>query len=273
MGPPQEPVWPPVKVSTVVQRGINDSSVLQLLEYFRGTGIIVRLIEYMDVGSRNRCSPGRVVPSRELVARITERWPIRPIQPSDHGEVAERCVYDDGAGEIGFISSVTQPFCGGCTRARISSDGVLFTCLFASQGTNLRGQWLHAAVRLRADRDVRSERSQPVLSANGRCTHSKSPLPRPRYRSALAQHPRALMPDATGTALLYGLALPAVETKMTTSTASFDPLKVVLVAAVMLTLAIGPSSAHHRNLPRPPRSGDRAMVLAGGDASAVGHAT
>jgi cyclic pyranopterin phosphate synthase len=129
----------PVKVNTVVQRGINDSSVLQLLEYFRGTGIIVRLIEYMDVGNRNRWSLDRVVPSRELVARIAERWPIRPIQRSYRGEVAERYVYDDGAGEIGFISSVTQPFCGGCTRARISSDGVLFTCLFASQGTSLRG--------------------------------------------------------------------------------------------------------------------------------------
>jgi cyclic pyranopterin phosphate synthase len=129
----------PVKVNAVVQRDINDSSVLDLLEHFRGTGIIVRFIEYMDVGNRNRWSLGRIVPSRELVARITERWPIRPVHRSYHGEVAERYVYEDGAGEIGFISSVTQPFCGDCTRARMSSDGVLFTCLFASRGADLRG--------------------------------------------------------------------------------------------------------------------------------------
>jgi cyclic pyranopterin phosphate synthase len=129
----------PVKVNAVVQREINDSSVLDLLEHFRGTGIIVRFIEYMDVGNRNRWSLGRIVPSRELVARITERWPIRPVHRSYHGEVAERYVYEDGAGEIGFISSVTQPFCGDCTRARMSSDGVLFTCLFASRGADLRG--------------------------------------------------------------------------------------------------------------------------------------
>ena len=129
----------PLKVNAVVQRGINDDGVLELLEYFRGTGIIVRLIEYMDVGNRNQWSLGRVVPSRELVGRVTARWPILPVHRSYHGEVAERYVYEDGAGEIGFISSVTQPFCGDCTRARISSEGVLYTCLFASRGTDLRG--------------------------------------------------------------------------------------------------------------------------------------
>jgi GTP 3',8-cyclase len=128
----------PIKVNAVIQRGVNDHTVLPLVERFRGTGVIVRFIEYMDVGNRNEWSAERVVPSRELVERIGARWPIRPLQRNYRGEVAERYGFEDGAGEVGFISSVTQPFCGDCSRARLSSDGVFYTCLFATHGTSLR---------------------------------------------------------------------------------------------------------------------------------------
>lgn len=128
----------PIKVNCVVERGMNDHTVLDLLDRFRGTGIIVRLIEYMDVGNRNHWSMDRVVPSRELVERIGARWPLHPVQENYRGEVADRYVFDDGQGEIGFISSVTNPFCGDCTRARLSSEGVFYTCLFASSGVDLR---------------------------------------------------------------------------------------------------------------------------------------
>ena len=128
----------PIKINTVVQRGVNDHTLMDLLAHFRGTGVIVRFIEYMDVGTRNHWSPALVVPSRELAARIHARWPIEPRDREYRGEVAERHVYADGAGEIGFISSVSQPFCGDCSRARISSDGSFYTCLFATQGTDLR---------------------------------------------------------------------------------------------------------------------------------------
>ena len=128
----------PIKINTVVQRGVNDHTLMDLLAHFRGTGVIVRFIEYMDVGTRNHLNAALVVPSRELATRIHARWPIEPRDRGYRGEVAERHVYTDGAGEIGFISSVSQPFCGDCSRARISSDGSLYTCLFATQGTDLR---------------------------------------------------------------------------------------------------------------------------------------
>ena len=128
----------PVKVNVVVRRGVNDHTVLPLLERFRGTPVIVRLIEYMDVGNRNAWQPHEVVPSAELLATIRERWPVTARAGDYRGEVAERYRYDDGAGEIGFISSVSAPFCGACSRARLSSEGVLYTCLFATAGTDLR---------------------------------------------------------------------------------------------------------------------------------------
>ena len=128
----------PIKVNAVVQRGVNDHTVLDLLERFRGSGVIVRFIEYMDVGNRNHWSEELVVPSRELMARVAQRWPLEPLEPGYRGEVARRYAFTDGAGEVGFISSVSQPFCGDCTRARLSSDGVLYTCLFATHGTSLR---------------------------------------------------------------------------------------------------------------------------------------
>src|SRR5262245_60397987 len=127
-----------IKVNSVGERGLNDHTVLDLVEHFRGTGSIVRFIEYMDVGNRNHWSLDRVVPSRELVERIGARWPLHPVEENYHGEVAERYAFDDGAGEIGFISSITNPFCGSCTRARLSSEGVFYTCLFARTGLDLR---------------------------------------------------------------------------------------------------------------------------------------
>jgi len=128
----------PIKINTVVQRGVNDHTLLDLLEHFRGTGHIVRLIEYMDVGNRNNWRYEQVIPSREILRMVNERWPLRPVDPSYPGEVARRYKYLDGQGEIGFITSVTEPFCGGCSRARLSADGVLYTCLFATTGTSLR---------------------------------------------------------------------------------------------------------------------------------------
>jgi cyclic pyranopterin phosphate synthase len=128
----------PVKVNAVIERGMNDHTALDLVERFRGTGVIVRFIEYMDVGNRNHWTPDRVMPSRELLARIQARWPVRPVAENYRGEVAERYVFADGQGEIGFISSVSNPFCGDCSRARLSSEGVLYTCLFATQGVDLR---------------------------------------------------------------------------------------------------------------------------------------
>jgi GTP 3',8-cyclase len=129
----------PLKINTVVQRGLNERGIYALLERFRHSGVVVRFIEYMDVGTLNKWNEKELVPSAELVERIKERWAIRPVEASYRGEVAERWEFEDGAGEIGFISSVTQPFCGDCTRARLSSDGGLYTCLFAARGTDLRG--------------------------------------------------------------------------------------------------------------------------------------
>jgi GTP 3',8-cyclase len=129
----------PLKINTVVQRGLNERGIYALLERFRHTQVIVRFIEYMDVGTLNKWNEKELVPSRELVERIRARWAIRPVESGYRGEVAERWEYEDGAGEIGFISSVTQPFCGDCTRARLSSDGSLYTCLFAARGTDFRG--------------------------------------------------------------------------------------------------------------------------------------
>jgi cyclic pyranopterin phosphate synthase len=129
----------PIKVNAVIQRGVNDHTALQLVEHFRGSGVIVRFIEYMDVGNRNEWRSELVLPSRELAAAIHARWPMTPRERNYHGEVAERYAFDDGQGEIGFISSVSQPFCRDCSRARLSSDGVLYNCLFATQGSDLRG--------------------------------------------------------------------------------------------------------------------------------------
>ena len=128
----------PVKINAVIERGLNDHTALDLVERFRGSPVIVRFIEFMDVGSRNNWRPELVVPSRELAARIHERWPMQPVPQNYPGEVAQRWRFDDGGGEVGFISSVSQPFCGACSRARLSSEGKFYTCLFATRGIDLR---------------------------------------------------------------------------------------------------------------------------------------
>jgi cyclic pyranopterin phosphate synthase len=128
----------PVKVNAVVKRGVNDDGVVEMARYFRGTGHSLRFIEYMDVGATNGWRLDDVVPAAEIVERIDAVFPLEPVEAAYRGEVAQRYRYRDGAGEIGVISSVTQPFCGDCTRARISAEGKLYTCLFAVRGTDLR---------------------------------------------------------------------------------------------------------------------------------------
>jgi cyclic pyranopterin phosphate synthase len=128
-----------IKINCVVQRGVNDGELLTLAEYFRQRGHALRFIEFMDVGNTNHWTRERVVPAKEIVARIGERWALEPVGPAYRGEVASRYRYKDGAGEIGLISSVTEPFCRDCHRARLSADGKLFTCLFASLGWDVLG--------------------------------------------------------------------------------------------------------------------------------------
>jgi cyclic pyranopterin phosphate synthase len=128
----------PIKINVVVQRGKNDHTVLDLLGHFRGTGVIVRFIEYMDVGTLNGWSLDEVVTSKQLVDMISARWPLEPLERNYRGEVATRYAFADGQGEVGFISSVSEPFCGDCHRGRLSADGTVYTCLFATNGTPLR---------------------------------------------------------------------------------------------------------------------------------------
>ena len=129
----------PIKVNMVVKRGLNEQSILPMARHFRGTGRILRFIEYMDVGSSNGWRLNDVVSAREIVATIDRELPLEPVEKNYLGEVAERWRYRDGSGEIGVIASVTQAFCADCTRARLSADGSLYTCLFATQGHDLRG--------------------------------------------------------------------------------------------------------------------------------------
>jgi GTP 3',8-cyclase len=128
----------PVKVNAVVKRGANDGDVLALAEHFRGSGHVLRFIEYMDVGSTNGWRLEDVVSAEEIVQRISERWPLEPVAAERPDATARRWRYVDGAGEIGVVASVTQPFCGGCTRARLSAEGRLYTCLFAARGHDVR---------------------------------------------------------------------------------------------------------------------------------------
>ena len=128
----------PVKVNMVVKRGVNDADVVAMAERWRGSGHIVRFIEYMDVGSSNGWRMDDVIASAEVVRRIGARWPLEPVGPTHPGEVAERWRYVDGAGEIGVISSVTQAFCSTCNRMRLSTEGALYTCLFAQSGHDLK---------------------------------------------------------------------------------------------------------------------------------------
>jgi cyclic pyranopterin phosphate synthase len=127
-----------VKLNTVVRRGLNEDSVVGMARYAREAGLVLRFIEYMDVGHTNGWRLDDVVPAAEIVRAIDGVWPLDPVEPGYRGEVATRYRYRDGGGEVGVISSVTQPFCGDCTRARLSADGKLYTCLFAVRGHDLR---------------------------------------------------------------------------------------------------------------------------------------
>jgi cyclic pyranopterin phosphate synthase len=150
----------PVKVNAVVKRGVNEDAVLPLAGRFRNTGHTVRFIEYMDVGSTNGWRLDDVVPADEIVRRIDAEWPLEPVTPARADETARRWRYRDGAGEIGVIASVTQPFCGGCSRARLSAEGRLYTCLFAARGHDLR-----APLRLGATDDALEQAIRGIWSS------------------------------------------------------------------------------------------------------------
>ena len=128
----------PIKINAMVQRGVNEDSAVELARYFKGSGHTVRFIEFMDVGMTNNWRPEDVCVGADIVERITAEFPAEPVSPAYRGEVAKRWRYTDGEGEFGIITSVTEPFCGDCTRARLSAEGVLYTCLFAGEGTDLR---------------------------------------------------------------------------------------------------------------------------------------
>jgi GTP 3',8-cyclase len=147
----------PVKVNAVVKRGANDGDVVALAERFRGSGHVLRFIEYMDVGSTNGWRLEDVVSAEEIVQQIAERWPLEPVGAERPDSTARRWRYLDGAGEIGVVASVTQPFCGGCSRARLSAEGRLYTCLFAARGHDLR-----APLRLGSSDEEITERLRTI---------------------------------------------------------------------------------------------------------------
>lgn len=146
-----------IKINTVVQKGVNDHTIMDLLDHFRGTGHTVRLIEFMDVGNTNHWSREQVVPGSEWLKTIHDRWPLRPLPGKIAAETARRYAYEDGEGEIGLINSITEPFCGACTRARLTADGVFYTCLFAAHGTDLR-----SLVRSDADTETLQQRIKGI---------------------------------------------------------------------------------------------------------------
>ena len=172
----------PVKVNAVIKRGVNDQTAIDLARHFRGSGHVLRFIEYMDVGATNGWVLDDVVPAAELAERVGAELPIEPLEPSYRGEVARRWRYLDGGGEVGFITSVSAPFCGDCTRARLSADGSLYTCLFAVLGTDLRAplrsgatdaellDLLRGVWRVRDDRysELRSAATPDLVSAGPR---------------------------------------------------------------------------------------------------------
>lgn len=172
-----------VKLNTVVQRGVNEHTVETLVERFRGTDVVVRFIEYMDVGNRNDWNRAAVVPSREILDRLDARWPLAALPARYPGEVATRFRFRDGGGEIGVISSISEPFCGGCSRARLSSEGTLYTCLFANHGTDFR-----AALRDGSSDAVLRERLQNVwLTRRDRYSEERAQSA-PRARRKIEMH-------------------------------------------------------------------------------------
>jgi cyclic pyranopterin phosphate synthase len=152
----------PIKVNVVLKRGLNEGSILDVARRFRGTGHVVRFIEFMDVGASNGWRMDDVVPAAEVIATIDAEFPLEPVDAAYRGEVAQRYRYRDGAGEIGVIASVTQPFCGECTRARLSADGKIYTCLFAVRGHDVR-----AVLRSGADDDELAQEIRAIWERRG----------------------------------------------------------------------------------------------------------
>ena len=167
-----------IKLNCVVQRGVNDHTLVDLARHFKGTGHIVRFIEYMDVGTRNGWDLEHVTPAAEIVDMLDDAFGIEPLDANYEGEVAERWRYRDGSGEVGVIASVTQPFCGSCSRARLTTDGQLVTCLFASTGTDLRGPMREGA----SDDELVRALVERVWTARGS-------IAIPQERSALTTRP------------------------------------------------------------------------------------
>lgn len=180
-------LWP-VKINAVVRRGVNDHTTVDLARAFQATGVVVRFIEYMDVGNRNAWRLDEVVAAEEIVARIDAELPLEPLAPTYFGEVARRYRYRDGSGEIGVIASVTQPFCGACTRLRLSADGSIYTCLFATNGTDLRGPLRQGA----SDADLRAIiagvwRTRTDRYSEERAALIEHPSPAPRAKVEMYQ--------------------------------------------------------------------------------------
>ena len=166
----------PVKINVVVQRGVNDHTIVDLARFFRDLGDIVRFIEYMDVGTRNRWTLEQVVPADEILHRIDAVLPLEALPPNYGGEVASRYRYRDGSGEIGVIASVTKPFCGDCTRIRLSADGKIYTCLFASLGHDVKH-----LLRSGASEDEIERTIMGIWSLRGdRYSEERASLPEPR---------------------------------------------------------------------------------------------
>jgi cyclic pyranopterin phosphate synthase len=154
----------------VVKRGVNDGEILPMVRHFRGSGHILRFIEYMDVGNTNGWRMDEVLPASEIVQRIDKEFPLEPIEENYRGEVANRYRFLDGSGEIGLIASVTQPFCADCTRVRLSADGQLYTCLFAAKGHDLRAQLRAGA----SDQDLRQRISDIWTNRSDRYSEERS---------------------------------------------------------------------------------------------------
>ena len=173
----------PIKINAVIERGVNDQGALDLARHFKGTGHVVRFIEYMDVGNVNGWRRDQVVPSAELVERVNAVFPIEPVAPNYAGEVAERWRFRDGDGEIGFVSSVTQPFCRDCNRARLTPQGELVTCLFASSGTDLKAPLRSGAT----DVELRDRIAGVWRARTDRYSELRAARPEPRRKIEMFQ--------------------------------------------------------------------------------------
>ena len=174
----------PLKINSVVQRGVNDHTIVELARHFKERGHIVRFIEYMDVGTRNGWRMDEVVPADEIVEMIDAEMPLEPLEPNYAGEVALRYRYRDGDGEIGLIASVTKPFCGDCTRVRLSPEGSVYTCLFAAAGTDMRGPMREGAT----DDDLEDLLRRRWRARDDRYSEERTSLTEPRRKKVEMYH-------------------------------------------------------------------------------------